>query len=527
MSSHRSLARAGLVVSGAFLVSRVLGWFRYIVFVQFFAAGRDLDAFLAAFRLPDLMFQLVAAGALSSAIIPVASALFVTGEESRTWRVISTIANLMLLALAALAVIVFIAAPWIVPLITPGFVTDPPKLQQTIDLTRIMLLSPIFLALGSLATSVLNARNRFAAAALAPIVYNLAIIAGTIFLSGPLGVTGLAIAVVLGSLGHFLVQIPAVLRLGYRYVPRIDLSDPSARTALILMAPRAIGLGVTQITFVVVTAIASNFGDGGISAFQLAFVLLQIPLGVIGVPLGVVVLPALSNEAAVGNTVEFAGLVSRALRLLLFVMIPIAGLGIVLAGSTVEVLFGGGRTDPRTLDLIATTLATFLLGLAAHAMIAVLARAFYATQDTRTPVAAGIVAVVFNTSLAVFFSLQLGLGLPGIGLAIAIAAWIEALILLVILRRRTPDLRLGPIALVGIRSLLATIAASAVTFAIAGGLGLIGPGAASRIEVVIRMCVAGGIGLAVYLGLAAALRIPELPSIVGVMADLLRRPRQA
>jgi putative peptidoglycan lipid II flippase len=160
-------------------------------------------------------------------------------------------------------------------------------------------------------------------------------------------------------------------------------------------------------------------------------------------------------------------------------------------------------------------------------MIAVLARAFYATQDTRTPVAAGIVAVVFNTSLAIVFSLQLGLGLAGIGLAIAIAAWIEALILLVILRRRTPDLRLGPIALVGIRSLLATIAASAVTFAIAGGLGLIGPGAASRIEVVIRMCVAGGIGLAVYLGLAAALRIPELPSIVGVMADLLRRPRQA
>jgi putative peptidoglycan lipid II flippase len=160
-------------------------------------------------------------------------------------------------------------------------------------------------------------------------------------------------------------------------------------------------------------------------------------------------------------------------------------------------------------------------------MIAVLARAFYAEQDTRTPVAAGIVSVVFNTSLSVLFSLQLGLGLAGIGLAIAVGAWIEAVILLVILRGRAPELRLGPVGLVGIRSLAATIAAAAVTFAIAGGLGLIGPDAPSRLEIVIRMCVAGGVGLAVYLALAAALRIPELPSIVGVMADLLRRPRRA
>jgi putative peptidoglycan lipid II flippase len=527
MSAHRTLAKAGLLVSGAFLVSRILGWLRYVVMVDIFGATGELDAFLAAFRLPDLMFQLVAAGALSSAIIPIAAALFATGEEARTWRVISTIANLMLLALLALAVIVFVAAPWIVPFITPGFVSDPPKLEQTIDLTRIMLLSPIFLALGSLATSVLNARNRFAASVLAPIVYNMAIIAGTIFLSGPLGVTGLAVAVVLGSVGHLLVQLPAVLRLGYRYVPRIALDDPQARQALLLMAPRAVGLGVTQITFVVATAIASTVGDGGISAFQLAFVLLQIPLGVIGVPLGVVVLPALSRDAAVGNAVEFAGLVSRALRLLLFVMIPIAGLGIVLAGSTVDVLFGGGRTDPTTLSLIAVTLGTFLLGLAAHAMIAVLARSFYANQDTRTPVVAGIVAVVVNTTLAVVFSLRLGLGLAGIGLAIAIGAWIEAILLLVILRRRTPELALGPLGLVGLRSLVATIGAAAVTYGIAGGLRLIGPDAPPRIEIAIWMTVAGAIGLAVYLGLAAVLRISELPSIVGVMADLLRRPRRA
>jgi putative peptidoglycan lipid II flippase len=527
MSAHRGLAMAGLLVSGAFLVSRVLGWLRYVVMVEMLGAGRELDAFLAAFRLPDLMFQLVAAGALSSAVIPIAAALFAADEELRVWRVISTIANLMLAALLALGLLVFVTAPWLVPLITPGFVDDPPKLERTIELTRIMVLSPILLALGSVATSLLNARNRFSASVLAPIVYNLAIIAGTIFLFEPLGVTGLAVAVVLGSLGHLLVQVPALVRLGYRYAPRIDLGDEHARRALTLMAPRAIGLGVTQITFVVVTAVASGFGDGGLSAFQLAFVLLQIPLGVIGVPLGVVVLPSLSRDAAIGNVAEFAGLVSRALRLLLFVMIPIAGIGMALSAGTVDVVFGGGRTEPATLDLIAATLVTFLLGLAAHAMIAVLARGFYALQDTVTPVVAAVVSVVINTSLSVVFALSLGLGLPGIGLAIAVGAWIEALILLAVLRRRTPELALAPITLVGIRSLAAAVAASVVAFAIDGALALIGGTEPSRIATTVRVTLAGGAGLLVYLALAAALRIPELPSIVGVMADLLRRPRRA
>jgi putative peptidoglycan lipid II flippase len=248
---------------------------------------------------------------------------------------------------------------------------------------------------------------------------------------------------------------------------------------------------------------------------------------VIGVPLGVVVLPALSRDAALGNAEEFAGLVSRALRLLVFVMVPIAGVGIVLARPLVEVVFGGDDTAPRTLELIALTLQTFLLGLTAHAMIAVLARAFYARQDTRTPVAAAVVSVVFNTSLSVVLGLGLNLGLAGIGLAIAIGAWIEALILLAILRARAADLSLRPLGLVALRAVAATVAAVAVTLPLAGALRIIGPDAPSRLETTLLMLVAGSVGLAVYLGLAAALRIPELPSIVGVMADLLRRPRRA
>lgn len=521
--THRALATAGLVVSIAFFVSRILGWVRIAIISSQFGAGPELDAFFAAFRLPDLIYQLVAAGALSSALIPIVASLVTTNEHERAWRVVSTVLNLMLAALAVLALIIAIAAPAIVTAITPGF--DAAEVALTVDLTRIMLLAPIFLALGSVATSLLNAQGRFAAAATAPIVYNLAIIAAALLLGPSLGVAGLAIGVVAGSLGHLLFQVPAIVRLGFRYSRRIDVADPLARKALALMAPRAIGLGATQITFVVVTSIASTQGDGAITAFNVAFTLLQIPIGVIGVPLGVVVFPALSREIALGRTEEFAALLSRAVRLLLFVMLPITGIGIVLRREVTDLLFGYGQFDQAAIDLTAATLLTFMFGLAGHALIAVLARAFYARQDTRTPVIAGIIAVLVNTTLSIVLVGRMGL--PGIGLAIAIGAWLEMTILLVLLVRRVPELSIRPVFLVSIRSLFATIIASAVAFALRGGLALIASPDPGKLEILLRLAVVGGVGLGFYAVLAATLRIPELTSIVGVMADLLRRPRRA
>ena len=523
MSAAGSLARAGLIVSGAFLVSRVLGYVRIFVIADTFGATPELDAFFAAFRIPDLIFQLVAAGALSSALIPIVSGLFTTGEHDRAWRVVSTVINLMLIGLAVLSVSLFILAPVVVPIITPGF--EGAQLEATIELTRIMLLSPIFLALGAVATSVLNAGGRFAAAAVAPVVYNLAIIGGALLLGPTLGVDGLAFGVVAGSLGHLLVQVRPLARFGFRYSPRIEPSDPQARKALVLMAPRAIGLGASQITFIIVTALASLLGTGAVSDFNFAFALLQIPLGIIGVPLGIVVLPSLSRDAAVGREDAFAGLLTRALRLLIYVMIPIAVLAAVVRRPVVEILFGSGKISEADLDLIAATLAAFLVGLTAHALIAVLARAFYARQDTVTPVLAAVAAVAINCTLAI---LLVGpYGLPGIALAIAIAAWIEAVTLLAILYRRLPHLELSGLGRVGAEAIVACIVAG---LGASWMLGVVGdalgtdPGRVLLIVQVVLVSVAFGL---VYAALSLALRIPELPSIVGVMADVIRRPARS
>ena len=528
MSSNRTLARAGILVSGAFLTSRVLGWVRVVVIGNAFGASAELDAFYAAFRIPDLIFQLVAAGALSSALIPILVELYATDEHARAWRMVSTITNLILIGLAVLGAIVFVAAPVLVrEAIAPGF--DAESQALTVDLTRIMLLSATFLALGSVLTSILNARSRFAASAVAPIVYNLAIIGGALVLAPSMGVAGLAVAVVAGALGHVAVQFMPVRALGFRWLPVIDLSDPAARRALVLMAPRAIGLGASQITFVVVTALATTLEVGAVTAFTIAFTLLQIPIGVIGVPLGIVLFPSLSRESALGNREEFAGLLTRAMRAIVFVMIPVAALFAILSTEAVALLFG--RFEVAAVESTASTLLAFSLGLVAHALIAVLARAFYARQDTLTPVLAAIGAVIVNTTLA---AILLGpLGLPGIALAIAIAAWLEAAALLILLWRQVDGLGFGEVGSVAIRTVAASAAAGVVGLGVrqvVGGAVLPYP-VVGGLEVIPGLIVTiAAVGLAfalVFVSASLALRITELRSIVGLMTQALRRPRRS
>ena len=519
MSSTRTLATAGLIVTGAFLASRLLGYVRVVVIATTVGIDRELDTFFAAFRIPDLIFQLVAAGALSSALLPVVSGMLANGQQARAWRVVSTVANLMLLALAVLAAIVFVGAPAFVPVITPGF--SPAEIATTVELTRIMLISPIMLALGAVATSALNAQGRFAASAVAPIVYNIGIIGGAVLLAPTIGVHGLAIGVVGGSIAHVAIQLRPLVSTGFRYAPVVELDDPDARKALALMGPRAIGLGATQITFVAMTAFASGLAPGSVATFNIAMTLLQIPLGVIGVPLGIVILPALARELATGRVGEFLDLVGRGIRLLLFVMLPITAIGMVLRREVVVLLFDYGRFTTAAVDDTAATLLVFLAGLAAHALIAVLARAFYAGQDTITPVVAAVGAVIANV---VAGALLVGpFGLPGLAAAIAGGAWLEAVILVIALRRRYPGLDLPTAARTFVRSAIGSVVAAALAFAVLGLLGgAVGEGA-GRLGVLVVAGAAAGAGAVGYLAMSVLLRVPELPALVGVTMGLIRR----
>jgi putative peptidoglycan lipid II flippase len=519
----RALARAGITVTLLFLVARILGYLRYVVIAAAVPDPAQLDAFFAAFRIPDFLFQLVAAGALSSALIPVITGLFATEQAARAWRVVSTVTTLMLSTLLVLSALVLLFAPQLVALITPGF--DDQQLALTVELTRVMVLSPLFLAAGAVATSVLNSRGRFGAAAVAPIVYNTAIIVGALLLVPVMGITGLAVSVVIGAAGHVLVQLPSVARLGARIVPHVDLRDAEARRALLLMAPRALGLASTQVVFLVMTSLASTLAAGSISVFTFAFSVLQIPIGVLGVPLGVVLLPSLSRVAALGETETFRRLLSRGLAMLAWVMAGITALGIVTASDVTRLLFGHGSVGEAALAATASALAVFLLGLPAHSMIAVVARAFYALQDTATPVAAALVAVGVNIVLA--NALIGDLGVNGLAAAIAIGAWIELTLLAALLTRRLHGAGMGHVLVVMARTLPAALAAGAVGWAVSEAL-LAAWGVDPGVVVLLaRLAIVTTAGGAAFLAVSAILRIDELRTILGIVVDLVRRRGRA
>jgi putative peptidoglycan lipid II flippase len=524
-ATTRAIARAGILVTVLFLLSRVLGYVRTIAIAGSVPDVGDLGPFYAAFRIPDLLFQLVAAGALSSALIPVVAALFATREEARAWRVVSTVATIVIAILAALSGLVLLVAPQLVAVITPGF--DAAELAETTELTRIMVIAPLFLAAGAVATSALNANNRFGAAALAPLVYNLGIIGAALFLAPSMGTTGLALGVVIGAVGHVLVQLPALARLGARLRPRLDLADSQARLALLLMVPRAIGLGATQLVFVVMTSLASTLGDEALPVFNFAFAVLQIPIGVIGVPLGIVLLPSLSREAATGATEGFTRLLTRGVAILVFVMLGIGALGMVVAEDVVRMLFDVADLSESAIEATGLALAVFLAGLCAHSVIAVLARAFYALKDTKTPVLAALGAVIANIVLA---NLLVGpLGLNGLAAAIAISAWLETLVLVVLLRGRVPGYGEGVRYVGGVllRTLVVAGAGGVVAWLVHQALlGTWGedPG---FVLVVVRAAIASLAGGLVIVAGALALRITELRTIVGIVVDLLRRRGRA
>jgi putative peptidoglycan lipid II flippase len=522
-ATNRALAQAGLIVTGLFLLSRILGYVRTVAITASVPDIGQLGPFFTAFRIPDLLFQLVAAGALSSALIPVVTALFATDEEARAWRVASTVTTLMLAALAVLAALVLAFAPQLVALIAPGF--DEPLLAQTTELTRIMVLSPLFLAAGAVATSALNARGRFAAAGIAPLVYNGGITVGAVLLVPAFGINGLAYGVVLGAAGHVLVQVPSLVRIGARIRPRLDVGDQQARLALALMAPRALGLGATQVVFLVMTSLATDLGTQAVTIFNLAFTVLQIPIGVIGVPLGVVLLPSLAREAAIGGTESFRRLLVRGLSVLGFVMLAIAALGIVVSEDVVRLLFGVAHIGEDATAATATALAVFLVGLTAHSLIAVLARAFYALQDTRTPVAAALLAVATNIVAA---NVLVGpLGLNGLAAAIAVSAWIETIALVVLLQRRMPALGLGVVWIVLAKSLAVAATGAVVALGIEQALTGAWGRDAGFLLVLVRAALAVSAGGLVIVAGSVALRIEEPRLIVGIVVDLIRRRGRA
>jgi putative peptidoglycan lipid II flippase len=502
------IARAAGLVMALFVVSRALGLLREMVISHQFGTGGDLDAYLAAFRLPDILFQIVAGGALASAFIPTFAAYLAQDDARQAWRLASAVINLVLLLTTSLAAVAALAAPWLVrAVVAPGF--GPGRQALTADLMRWMLLTPAVFGVSGVVMGILNARQHFLLPALAPIVYNLGIIAGALLLTPSLGIRGLALGVVAGAVGHLLVQVPGLVRHGLRYTPTLGLRDAGVQEVGRLMLPRVLGLAAVQINFLVNTILSSGLMAGSLAALNYAWLLMLLPQGVFAQSVATAAFPTFSEQAARDRRPEMRGTLAATLRAVLYLTLP-AAIGLaVLREPLVQIVFERGAFTTTSTHMVAWALALFVLGLPAHAVVEIVVRAFYAMHDTRTPVAVGIAAMALNVGLSlVFITAFEALGwMPHGGLALSnsLATTAEMAVLLALLRRRLGGLEGREMLRSLGRMTVAAGAMAAIAAAIAGGLAGYGPWLAGGLAVAL-----GGMS---YLLLSLAVGSPEPRSV--------------
>jgi putative peptidoglycan lipid II flippase len=523
MAAHetgsRRIARAASVVMVGMALSSLTGLAATILISRAFGTSSLLDSFSAANRLTEILFNLMAGGALASAFVPTFTGFLARDDRPGAWRLASSIANLIILLLGAASLLAAAFAPALVQyVLAPGF-RDPEQIQLTVLLLRIMLFSPVIFALSGLLMGILNAQQHFAMPALAPACYRLGQILGLVLLVPRFGIVGLAWGVVLGSALHLAIQVPALIRIPTVYHATLGLKEASTRLVGALMLPRLLGVGVVQLNFLVNTILASGMPEGSLAAITLAFALMIMPQAVLAQSTGIAALPTFSAQVARGEQSAFRGAIADTLRGLVFLSLP-ASLGLImLREPIVGLLLQRGAFTAESTQMVAWALLWYAAGLVGHSLLEIAARAFYALQDTRTPVLVGAAAmglnVVLSLTFAGWFSRWGWMPHGGLALANSLATALECLVLLTLLRRRTGGLegaRLGP----GLMAALG--AALAMTVVLWGWLRLTSPAPA--------WVIGGGgviLGAGVYFTAALALGAPEARRLAASARRALQR----
>ncbi len=408
-----SITSAAFVIAVFSLASKILGLARNRILAGIFGAGDTLDMYYAAFRVPDTLFNLLIIGALSASFVPIISEYLYKNDKPRAWGITNNILNLFLAAVIFISAILILAVPVLLKFVVPGWSGQ--KLSTTITLTQIMFLSPILLSLSAVMSGVLQSAKRFVVYAAAPIFYNLGIIIGAVVFARFFGVYGLIFGVILGAAMHFLVQLPAVLSLGYGYKFSFDYKNPEIKKIFKIMVPRTLSLGVSQINLFIITSVASTLAAGSLTIFNFATDIQSIFFGLIGVSFGVAAFPTISAYFANGQKEKFVAVFSRTFREIAFLIVPATAYLIIFKAEIVRLTLGAGKFDYTAAVLTEKTLEFLALGLTAQALISLVVRAFWAAGDTKTPFYTSLFGMAINAIAAIWFAKPLGVA----GLAIA------------------------------------------------------------------------------------------------------------
>jgi putative peptidoglycan lipid II flippase len=438
--STRRLARSAGLIGAATMTSRVLAVGRETVIAYLFGAGNAMDAYNVAFRVPNLLRDLFAEGAISAAFIPTFTRYLSTRGRDAAWRLGNLVINTLAVVTLACVVAGWFLAPHLARWFAPEYALVPGKLELTTLLTRIMLPFLTMIALGVVMMGMLNALGRFFIPALSPAMFNIATLLSAftlVPLMPRLGwprIAGIAIGTVIGGAGQFLLQWPVLRREGWRYAPILDTRDGGLREVMRLMAPGTIGLAAVQVNVFVNTVLATSQGTGAVSWLNYAFRLMYLPIGLFGVSIGTAALPDISRHAAASDLPGVRRTVSDALRLMLMLNVP-ATIGLmVLARPIVSLLLERGNFRPGDTDATAAALMCYAPGLLGYAIVKIASPTFYALRDSRTPVIVSALSVAVNVALNL--ALVRVAGFRGLALGTAVAATLNAGLLLWLLRGR-------------------------------------------------------------------------------------------
>ena len=530
--SNPQIARAVLIVLLGFLASGVLGLLRTGIITATFGAGAALDAFFWAQIYPELIFTLVAGGALGSSFIPV-FARFREADDAQAWRLASAVMTVSSLAAALLSLTVILFAPQIVRhMLAPS---APPEIQAlTSQLMRVMMVTPTIFSVSGLIMGILQSYQRFLLPALAIVMNPLGYIIGALWIApalppdpgiaqvGAANIYGLAYGAVLSAVLHLIVQLPGLgqIRARLRFLP--DLRAPGLRSVLLLMGPRVLGLAVVQVNFIVNAIFTSGMVSGSISALKVAFTLMFFALGIIGQSVGSAVFPSLSALVAEKNIEGYKDRLTGALRSVLFLAFPATAALILMGEPLVQVLFERDQWTHEYTLAAAWALAFYATGIAGFSLLEVLSRAFYALEDTWTPVKIGIASMLANIVLSIVFIRVIGDPaslahgpFAGLALANALTTNLEALTLWVLLRRRIGPIQDQRLLLGAGKALLAALAMGIV-------LGLLQTLLRDQ-SALLLLILGAGLGSAVFFGMSLALGLDEARAVPAMLLGRVRR----
>ncbi len=520
-----TIAGAALIVSIAGMLSRLLGLFRDRILASQFGAGDTLDVYYAAFRVPDLVYNLLIVGALSAAFIPVFTGLVSQNKKDKAWKLASSLLTIQVIGVISVSILMIIFAPQIMKLVTPGF--PDVKMKATVALMRIMFLSPLFLGISAVFGGILVSFKRFLIYALAPIMYNIGIIIGAVYLVNFFGVSGLAWGVVLGAGMHMILQYLAVKSIGFSYQMeniKSIFKNKDVRRIIRLMIPRSLAMGVSQINLLVITIFASTLASGSLAVFNFANNLQSVPLGIFGISFSLAAFPKLSSLAAKNDLDKFQYVFSRTFKRILFFVIPISAIIFSLRAEIVRAVLGAGKFDWK--DTIATlwVLGFLSVSLFAQSTIPLISRAFYALENTKTP----FYVALFSESINILTVILLidKFKILGLAIAFSLTTIINMGLLFWFLNKRfKKNVKIKmwkPIFKIVIATVFSVITIYLVRHFLANFITLKNLG-----EVLLQLTIAGGAGMATFLIACYWLQVDEFYDFKkSILIRVLGRPSE-